>query len=98
MGCVVTIESPYKSFLKKLTHYLFNCPSFWSIKPRYHCSKCGAGFRCYWDANDIEGHGIDICNRCAKKIEEARQNIKEQNGHIAQLQRSTGSQKLSLQK
>jgi hypothetical protein len=84
MGCVVTIESPHKSFFKKLNHYLFHCPSFWSIKPKYHCSKCGSGYRCYWDANDIDGHGTDICNRCAAKIEEARQNAVEQNGHIAQ--------------
>jgi DNA-directed RNA polymerase subunit RPC12/RpoP len=77
MGCVVTIESPYKSIFKKINHYLFHCPTFWSIKPKYHCSKCGAGYRCYWDANDIEDYGINICNRCAKKIEEARLEAEE---------------------
>jgi hypothetical protein len=25
--------------------------------------------RCYWDGNDVEGHGIDYCNKCAADLE-----------------------------
>ena len=71
MGCVV--EIPHRGFWWLLRHKLFRCHTFWKLRPFYHCSKCGKGLRCYWDGNDIEGHGIDICNACARKIEKARQ-------------------------
>lgn len=54
----------------KLNHYLFHCPTFWRLKPIFKCPTCGKKYRCYWDGNDIENHGIDFCNKCAKKIEE----------------------------
>lgn len=70
MGCVVEIQSPHNTTFKKIRHYLFNCPTFWRLKPAFECPKCGRKYRCYWDGNDILGHGINICNSCAKKIGE----------------------------
>lgn len=70
MGCVVTIKSKYNTWWKKLFHYMFGCPSFWTLKPKFRCPVCGKKYRCYWDGNDIEGHGINICNSCAKIIEQ----------------------------
>ena len=72
MGCGVELKSPHDTFFKKLSHKLFGCPTFWSIKPAFKCPICGKKYRCYWDGNDIDGHGIDICNECASDINKAR--------------------------
>ena len=40
--------------------------SWFAREWRSLCPKCGRRIRYYWDGNDIEGHGTDICNRCAK--------------------------------
>ena len=53
--------------MKKLLHYLFRCPTFWSFKPYFKCPECGATYRCYWDGHDIVGRGINICGKCASK-------------------------------
>ena len=53
---------------KRLLHKLFKCPTFWSIKPAFHCPICGKGYRCYWDGNDVEDVGTDICNDCYAEI------------------------------
>ena len=50
--------------LGKLIHYLFKCPTFWSIKPAFVCPGCGKKYRCYWDGNDILDLGTDYCNAC----------------------------------
>ena len=49
---------------RKLYHYLFKCPTFWSRKPHFKCPVCGETYRCYWDGHDIEGLGINICEQC----------------------------------
>ncbi|KKM03519.1 hypothetical protein LCGC14_1773630 [marine sediment metagenome] len=54
---------------QRIYHKLFNCPTFWSIKPFYRCPRCNKGMRCYWDGNDIKGHGINFCNTCAAILE-----------------------------
>jgi hypothetical protein len=68
MGCVVEIESPFNTTLKKWIHYLFDCPSFWRFRPKYHCSVCGKSARCYWDLNDCFGK-INVCNSCKYFLE-----------------------------
>ena len=55
--------------MKRLFHKLFKCPTFWNIRPFFHCPQCGKGYRCYWDGNDIIGVGIDYCDACAAEIE-----------------------------
>lgn len=55
----------------KIFHYLFNCPTFWSLRPFFHCPSCGKGYRCYWNGNDVQGHGIDYCASCAADLEHA---------------------------
>jgi hypothetical protein len=65
MGMVCTITRKW-SFLGKLKHYLFECPTFWQLKPAFKCPHCGATYRCYWDGNDIGGK-INICNKCAEE-------------------------------
>lgn len=67
MGTVITI--PKKEFMSRWMHKLFHCPTFWKIKCSFHCPKCGEGYRCYWDGNDVSGHGKDYCNKCAKELE-----------------------------
>ncbi len=67
MGTVANIRQ--ESFFKRVLHKLFSCPTFWSLKPRYSCPRCGAKYRCYRDGNDVAGIGIDYCNRCAKIYE-----------------------------
>ena len=64
---VGTIEK--KGFFKRWTHKLFHCPTFWSLHPKFSCPGCGKKYRCYWDGNDVEGHGIDYCNKCATTLE-----------------------------
>ena len=59
-------------WVKRWYHKLLKCPTFWRLKPRFTCPKCGKKYRCYWDGNDIEGLGIDYCNKCAKEIEDTR--------------------------
>ena len=54
--------------LGKLRHYLFLCPTFWSVKPAFKCPECGKGYRCYWDGNDVGGK-INICHACSAKYE-----------------------------
>lgn len=68
MGFSISIEK--KKFLNRIKHKLFHCPTFWSVKPAFHCPECGKGYRCYWDGNDVTGHGTDYCNRCASILEE----------------------------
>lgn len=58
-----------KKFLKTWKHKLFHCPTFWRWKPFYYCPRCGKGMRCYYDGNDILGHGIDFCNKCTAILE-----------------------------
>lgn len=71
MGIIIGIKE--KPFIKRWQHKLFNCPtfwrSFWDKRHGYNCPKCNKFLRCYWDGNDIEKYGIDICNKCAKLIE-----------------------------
>ena len=55
--------------LKKAKHKLFNCPTFWKIKPSFKCPSCGKTYRCYWDGNDIDGVGINYCDNCTETIE-----------------------------
>ena len=50
-------------------HKLFKCPTFWKLKPSFTCPGCNKRYRCYWDGNDVIGHGIDYCNKCARKLE-----------------------------
>ena len=64
---ILTIKQ--KPFFKRWAHKLFHCPTFWKIKWAWCCTQCGKGHKCYWDGNDINGHGTDICNKCAKKLE-----------------------------
>jgi hypothetical protein len=68
MGFVLAIKR--RPFIKHWFHKLFKCPTFWRFKPAFHCPKCGAIYRCYWDGNDAEGYGTDFCNKCAKELEE----------------------------
>ena len=56
-------------WLQKCWHYLFGCPTFWRIRPFFHCPRCGVGYRCYWDGNDVAGVGIDYCDACAVVLE-----------------------------
>lgn len=65
MGNIVTVSGPKWRWL----HKLFFCPTFWNLEPPFHCPICTKPYWCYWDGNDIEGHGIDICHTCAKVIE-----------------------------
>ena len=58
-----------KTFIKKWKHKLFYCPTFWQIKPAFTCPGCGKKYRCYWEGNDVAGHGIDYCSTCAEKLE-----------------------------
>jgi len=67
MGIIVSIKA--KPFVKRVIHKLFHCPTFWRLKPAFSCPKCDKKYRCYWDGNDVTGHGIDYCNKCAKKLE-----------------------------
>ena len=39
---------------------------WWLCRPRYHCPKCKKGLYTYWDGNDVNNVGIDLCNKCAK--------------------------------
>ena len=57
------------NFWKRAYHKLFKCPTFWKIKPRFKCPCCGETYRCYWDGNDVAGHGIDYCDACAAALE-----------------------------
>ena len=68
MGIVINVKR--KSLFKRIIHKLFFCPTFWRLKPIFQCPRCGKKYRCYWDGNDVEGHGTDYCNKCAKILEE----------------------------
>jgi len=58
-----------KGFFKRWSHKLFSCPTFWKLKPLFTCPGCKKSYRCYWDGNDVEGHGTDYCNSCAVRLE-----------------------------
>lgn len=74
MGIVIEMQ-PYKTFLKKWKHKLFNCPTFWKSiwntffksKPYYRCPQCKKAMHCYWDGNDVTDKGTDLCDKCATK-------------------------------
>lgn len=59
---VVEISRKF-TILGKLKHYLFDCPTFWRIKPAFKCPECGGRYRCYWDGNDVGGK-INLCHKC----------------------------------
>lgn len=65
MGTVISIKR--RTFIKHWFHKLFNCPTFWSIKPRFKCPECGKTYRCYWDGNDVDGHGTDLCDKYERR-------------------------------
>ncbi len=69
MGFLVSLNNPHRSIFQTTYHKIFKCPTFWKIKPAFKCPKCSATYRCYWDGNDVEGHGTDLCNTCAVKYE-----------------------------
>ncbi len=55
---------------KRLFHLLFECPTFWRLKPAFTCPECGDQYRCYRDGHDVVGVGIDLCGPCAKEKEQ----------------------------
>lgn len=57
-----------KNILKRWRHKLFKCPTFWKLKTSFECPLCGRKYRCYWDGHDIADVGIDVCNRCEKRL------------------------------
>jgi hypothetical protein len=62
---VFSISIPwYKNLWKKMKML-----DWWLRKPRYRCPECGKGLYTYWDGNDVTGHGIDYCDKCAKQLE-----------------------------
>ena len=63
------LSIPKKGFFKRWKHKIFDCPTFWKLEPSFTCPSCSKKYRCYWDGNDITGHGTDYCNKCAKRIE-----------------------------
>lgn len=65
---IVTIKTT-RTFLGRVFHKLFKCPTFWQLKPAFKCPICGDTYRCYWDGNDVDGLGIDVCTPCAKAHE-----------------------------
>jgi hypothetical protein len=58
-----------KIIIQRWVHKLFKCPTFWKINASFSCPGCGKKYRCYWDGNDVDGHGIDYCDKCADKLE-----------------------------
>ncbi len=54
-----------KYFWRRVYHKLFNCPTFWRIKPAFKCPGCGKKYRCYWEGNDTQ-FGINYCDSCDK--------------------------------
>jgi len=65
----IVISIRKMAFIKRWRHKIFKCPTFWDKEPAFTCPGCGKKYRCYWDGNDVTGHGIDYCNKCAKKLE-----------------------------
>ena len=49
---------------------MINSIAFLVWPPRYRCPICGKGYYCYWSGNDIDGVGVDICDKCADEIED----------------------------
>lgn len=70
-----------KSFWKKVCHKLFECPTFWRVKPSFRCPKCGKSYRCYWDGNDVKGVGVDLCNKCAAVYEVSFNDVKAERNY-----------------
>ena len=68
MGVVVTFKR--KPFLKHWFHKLFECGTYWNPRTWYHCTRCSKTLKCYWDGNDVTGHGIDFCDKCAAVLED----------------------------
>lgn len=58
-----------EKFLKRVKHKLFHCPTFWRLKAAFTCPGCGKKYRCYRDGNDVAGHGVDYCSKCANGLE-----------------------------
>lgn len=58
-----------EKMVKGILHKLFNCPTFWRLKPFFQCPICGKRYRCYWDGHDVEKVGINLCKKCAEKAE-----------------------------
>jgi len=75
MGVVVTMTFP-GGLIKKLKHFLFDCPSFWTWEPKFKCSQCDNRYRCYWQANDCYGH-VNVCNKCYKRFQKELGDEKE---------------------
>ena len=61
-----------------IIHKLFFCPTFWNLKAFFKCPECGKKYRCYWDGNDVAGHGIDYCGPCAAQLSIKRDDTGEQ--------------------
>jgi len=95
MGILVEMR-PYKTWLKRWKHKLFGCPTFWYSffreRSRYNCPRCNKVLRCYWDGNDVTGHGIDYCNSCTKILEiKPIELIKEFEDYIIFLEKHLGN-------
>lgn len=47
----------------RVWHLLFQCQTFWRVKPAFTCPICGKTYRCFLDGNDVEEFR-GVCNDC----------------------------------
>ena len=67
MGMVMSIKTPAKHSAWR--HRLWLCKNYWRPQHWYMCPSCNRTMRCYWDGNDVIGHGTDYCDKCAAALE-----------------------------
>jgi len=56
-----------KQLIRSWSHKLFQCPTFWRLKPAFKCPICGKQYRCYWDGHDEAGY-INLCTSCFERM------------------------------
>jgi len=63
--CVANISiSWWKTWRKKM-----EMRDWWLRRPRSRCPRCRKGLYSYWDGNDVDNHGTNYCNKCARILE-----------------------------
>lgn len=68
-------DNPFTTWLRTWNHKLLHCPTFWTIRPSFHCPLCGHGIRCSFCDGHERGGYTHVCAACASEYDQVENKI-----------------------